>query len=231
VWIEPVIEGRAVQAAPLSYALSRTSLPLFCYKIAVKHPVLLVHGIWDVGARFDRLRSVLEAADIGPIEALDLAPNDGSGRIEELASQLDRAATNLLERAGVLHLDLVGFSMGALVSRYWLQRMGGKERTRRFVSISGPHNGTLTAFAMRKAGVVQMRPKSELIAALDADPDPWGACEVHTLWTPYDLMIVPAKSSRLPKVAHEHVIPVALHRWMITDRRALSEIVTILRER
>lgn len=191
-------------------------------------PVLLVHGIWDQGVRFDRMRAGLERAGRGPVAALDLSPNDGSGTIEALAEQVDRVARELLERSGASQLDLVGFSMGALVSRYWVQRLGGKERARRFVSISGPHHGTLTAFAMKKAGVMQMRPKSPMLAALEADRDPWGAVEVHTLWTPYDLMIVPPHSSQLPGVAKDHRLTIALHRWMITHPRAIERVCSIL---
>jgi triacylglycerol lipase len=185
--------------------------------------VLLVHGIWDAGERFDRMRSALEEAGLADVRTIDLSPNDGSGLIEELASQVESAARDL-----EAPFDVVGFSMGALVTRYWVQKLGGKERARRFVSISGPHAGTMTAFAMAKAGVRQMRPKSALLSELDADPDPWGRCEVHTLWTPYDLMIVPARSSRLSRAAYDHCLPVPLHRWMITHPRAIKTVISIL---
>lgn len=193
-------------------------------------PVLLVHGIWDRGARFDRMRAALAIAGRSPVEAIDLSPNDGSGTIESLALQVERAASELLAKAGGGKLDLVGFSMGALVSRYWVQRMSGKTRVRRFVSISGPHAGTMTAFAVSKPGVVQMRPRSPLLAELDADPDPWGEVEVHTMWTPYDLMIVPPRSSRLRGAVRDHCLRIALHRWMITHPRAIETVVSILRE-
>ncbi len=191
------------------------------------HPVLLVHGIWDQGARFDRMRAALASAGHRTTKALDLSPNDGSGTIERLASQVDEAAAEVLSTAGAEKLDLIGFSMGALVSRYWVQRMRGRSCVRRFVSISGPHQGTMTAFAMRKAGVMQMRPRSALLAELSADPDPWGAVEVHTVWTPYDLMIVPARSSQLPG-ARDHCLEIALHRWMVTHPRAIERVVSIL---
>lgn len=190
----------------------------------------MVHGIWDQGARFDRMRAALAIAGHAPIRAIDLSPNDGSGTIESLALQVEHAASELLAAAGEQKLDLVGFSMGALVSRYWVQRSSGKTRVRRFVSISGPHAGTVTAFAMGKAGVVQMRPNSPLLAELDADPDPWGEVEVHTMWTPYDLMIVPPRSSRLRGAARDHCLRIALHRWMITHPRAIERVVSILRE-
>lgn len=185
--------------------------------------VLLVHGIWDAGERFDRMRAAMVDAGLPDVRAIDLAPNDGSAPIESLARQVERAAGELPDP-----LDVVGFSMGALVTRYWVQRLHGKARARRFVSISGPHAGTLTAFAIAKRGVRQMRPKSPLLAELDADPDPWGRCEVHTVWTPYDLMIVPARSSRLRRAAYDHCIPIALHRWMITHPRAIRTVLSIL---
>lgn len=191
-------------------------------------PVLLVHGIWDDGTRFDAMTRALKAAGVGAIAALDLAPNDGRAPIQALASQVDSAAATLLERSGGDRLDLVGFSMGALVSRYWVQRLGGKERVRRFISISGPHHGTLTAYALPLAGARQMRPHSELLLDLAADKDPWGLVEVHTVWTPFDLMILPPRSSRLPDTYSDHRLPVPMHRYMITDRRALARVAEIL---
>ncbi len=191
-------------------------------------PALLVHGIWDDGARFDVMRAALEARGVGPIAAIDLWPNDGSARIERLAEQVDAAARGLLEASGAPRLDVVGFSMGALVSRFWVQRLGGKRLARRFVSISGPHAGTATAWALPKAGVRQMRPGSSLLIELAADDDPWGPVEVHSVWTPYDLMILPPRSSRLDKSHGEHRLPVPMHRWMITDRRAVEAVSSIL---
>ncbi|HJL18639.1 MAG TPA: alpha/beta fold hydrolase [Sandaracinaceae bacterium LLY-WYZ-13_1] len=188
-------------------------------------PTLLVHGIWDDGARFDRLRAALERAGAPRVEALDLWPNDGSAPIERLAAQVQARA----DAMGVERIDLVGFSMGALVGRWWLQRMGGRDRVRRFVSISGPHHGTATAWALSRAGVRQMRPGSPLLADLASDEDPWGEVEVHSIWTPWDLMIVPPRSSRLRGARGEHRIGVPLHRWMIRHPEAVSTVVRVLR--
>ncbi|MBX3273697.1 MAG: lipase [Sandaracinaceae bacterium] len=193
-----------------------------------ERPTLLVHGIWDEGACFASMRAGLERAGLGPVEALDLSPNDGSARIERLAEQVDEAASALLARAAAPRLDVVGFSMGALVSRYWLQRLGGKQRARRFVSIAGPHAGTATAWALPKDGVRQMRPGSSLLRELAADEDPWGEVEVHCVFTPFDLMIVPSSSCRLPGCASEHRLLVPLHRFMITAPEAIATVASIL---
>jgi len=185
-------------------------------------PVLCVHGIWDTGAVFAAMRDWLLGRGWSQVVALDLHPADGTADIPELAEQVAAAAQKL---GGPC--DLVGFSMGALVSRYWLQRLGGRERVRRFVSISGPHRGTLTAMLSGKPGAVQMRPNSELLAGLFADPDPWGRCEVHAFWTPFDLMIVPAGSSALPG-ARERRFNVPLHPMMLSSREVIAAVAEVL---
>ena len=70
--------------------------------------------------------------------------------------------------------------MGSLVTRTWIQRHRGKARVRKFVSISGPHAGTMTAYFSGKAGARRMRPGSALLTELAANPDPWGEVEVHS---------------------------------------------------
>ena len=76
-----------------------------------------------------------------------------------------------------------------------------------------------------------MRPDSALLKDLAGDPDPWGPVEVHAFWTPRDLMILPPKSSRLPRVKAERTFPgVYLHRWMVTDPTVLDAVAAVLAE-
>jgi triacylglycerol lipase len=185
---------------------------------------LLVHGIWDTGKKLDVLARALEAGGVPRVHRVDLLPNDGSASIPDLARLVERAA----EGMGEARIDVVGFSMGALVSRYFIQRMSGRQRVRRFVSIAGPHAGTALARFLPGEGVRDMRRASALVRELASDPDPWGDVEVHTIWTPYDLMIRPTSSSQLAKSKSDTRIPAVLHRLLITDRRSLSRVTEIL---
>ena len=187
--------------------------------------VLIVHGIWDSAARIAPLAAALRARGFDDVRTFDLSPNDGRARIDQLAEQAAREADALRPEP----LDLIGFSMGALVARYYLQRLGGKARVRRFVSISGPHAGTLTAYGLGFAGVRQMRPGSALLRELQLDPDPFGAVQVHCLYTPWDLMILPPRSGVLPGAHSVHSLPVRLHRWMLTDARVAERVAGLLR--
>jgi triacylglycerol lipase len=191
-------------------------------------PVLIVHGIWDSRLRVRSLEHGLVSRGFQHARAFDLNPKDGRAPIAALAEQTKREADALLAEHGG-PIDLVGFSMGALVSRYYLQKLGGKACVRRFISVSGPQQGTFTAYALPLAGLRDMRPGSALIRELEADSDAFGNVEVHCLYTPYDAMIVPATSSVLRGAKSVQKIALPMHRMMITHRAGLDAIASILR--
>jgi triacylglycerol lipase len=194
-------------------------------------PVLLVHGIWDSAARLEPLRAGLSTRGVTRVGALDLSPNDGRAHIEALGEQVDREARTLMATHGAEQIDLVGFSMGALVSRWWIQRSNGRHLVRRFISLAGPHQGTVTAYALPLEGVREMRPGSALLRDLASDTDPWGAVEAHAFYTPYDLMVVPGRSGVLRGARTVRAVPVKLHRWMLSDSTVLDAVARILTRR
>jgi triacylglycerol lipase len=191
-------------------------------------PILIAHGIWDSEDRIGPLKDGLLARGFAHVHAFTFEPRDGRGPLAELARQIQREAEQLRTQHEADRIDLVGFSMGALTSRYYIQRLDGKRTIRRFVSISGPHRGTLTAYGLPFDGVRDMRPGSALIRDLETDSDPWGAVEAHCIYTPLDLTIIPATSSELHGARSTHRIPVGVHRWMIRDPRVLDLTAQLL---
>ncbi|QSJ16875.1 triacylglycerol lipase [Nostoc sp. UHCC 0702] len=190
------------------------------------NPVLLVHGIEDTGAVFDKMAAHLRQQGWS-VYTLDLVPNNGDAGLDVLAKQLaDYVAANFgLEQP----LDLIGFSMGGIVSRYYVQRLGGINRVQRFITISSPHHGTVIAYASQRRGCMQMRPNSVFIKDLNSDAAMLRHLNFTSIWTPYDLMIVPTSSSQLP-IGKEVILPVALHSWMLADSRCLAAVATALTE-
>ena len=191
-------------------------------------PVLLVHGIDDTIAVFDTLRDYLRDRGWPAVHALDLLPNNGDTGLDQLAEQVHDYVEQQLSRAP--QIDLVGFSMGGLVGRYYIQRLGGLQRVRRFVTLSSPHNGTWTAFLRSNIGVSQMRPNSEFLRDLNDTVGELAQVEFASVWTPYDLMIVPTESSRLP-IGMMRQLPVWAHPLMVSDERSLATVAEFLGDR
>lgn len=193
---------------------------------STKKPVLLIHGIGDTGLVFSKMTTYLRDRGWSEIHTLDLVPCNGDLGLDELASQIKDYVDLYLAAAD--QIDLVAFSMGGIVSRYYLQRLGGLSKVRHFVTLASPHNGTWTGYFRQNLGVRQMRPNSPLLEDLNQSLDDLAQVNFVSLWTPYDLMIVPANSSYLP-VGTMMQLPVLAHPFMLTDPRSLNVVAQILR--
>jgi triacylglycerol esterase/lipase EstA (alpha/beta hydrolase family) len=189
-----------------------------------QNPVLLVHGINDTGAVFNKMASYLREQGLS-VHTVDLVPNNGAEVLDKLAQQVANYISTTFEAKQPF--DLVGFSMGGLVSRYYIQRLGGIDRVQRFITISSPHKGTIVAYGTWLAGAVQMRPNSDFINDLNSDVEMLKQLNFTSIWTPYDLMILPAESSQLG-IDKEVILPVILHPLMLTDIRALRIVAKAL---
>ncbi|MBE8966853.1 triacylglycerol lipase [Nostocales cyanobacterium LEGE 12452] len=189
-----------------------------------RNPVLLIHGIDDTEAVFHRMAAQLRLEGWS-VYSLNLVPNNGDVGLDELAKQVADYVTATF--APEQRLDLIGFSMGGIVSRYYVQRLGGINRVQRFITIASPHYGTVVAYGSRRPGCLQMRPDSIFLKDLNSDAVMLGQLDFTSIWTPYDLMIVPANSSQMP-VGSQVVVPVTLHPWMLTDPRSLAVVTAAL---
>lgn len=194
-------------------------------EVSQRCPLLLVHGIGDTGSVFNRMIAYLRDRGWSEIHTIDLTPNNGDIGLERLAQQVRTyVETNL---AYAKAIDVIGFSMGGIVSRYYIQRLAGAQRVRHFITLSSPHKGTWTGYFRQNPGVRQMRPGSDFLQDLNKTVHELQQVMFTSLWTPYDLMIVPANSSQLP-VGNMAQLPVLAHPWMLTDQRVLAAIAAIL---
>jgi triacylglycerol lipase len=191
-----------------------------------RNPVLLIHGITDTTLVFRQMTAYLSAQGFS-VHSFDLTPNNGAMPLDKLAVQVADYIAKSFDPEQPL--DLIGFSMGGIVSRYYIQRLGGLERVQRFISIAAPNNGTFTAYLSKRPGCVQMRPDSPLLRDLNQDSAMLNRLNFTVIWTPYDLMIVPPNSSQMPE-AKEVVVSTRFHGWIPADQRCLQAVAKALSE-
>jgi triacylglycerol lipase len=191
------------------------------------YPVLLVHGIDDSGVRFRKLRTFLQAQGFEPVYAMDIIPPDGSISFEAMGKQIQDSVIALQQKTGAQKVDIVAYSMGALAVRHFLHRLDGRLSVRRFISLAGPHHGTLMAYFRQNVGSRQMRPGSQFLQELNAEGGKWGDVEIHSFWSRWDLMVFPATSSILEQ-AYNRTFNVLVHPWMTSDRRVMEAVVQTL---
>ncbi|MEL4898153.1 esterase/lipase family protein [Crocosphaera sp. Alani8] len=186
-----------------------------------RNPVLLVHGIYNTSAKFNRMTKYL--TNLGwVVHRLSLKPNNGNGHLEKLAQQVNDYVNNNFDRKQPI--DLVGFSMGGLVTRYYLQRLGGIRKVQRYINISAPNHGTVTAYILPNPGIKQMRPKSQFLQDLNKDvKTTLDSIDVTVIWTPFDLMIFPPSSSKMG-IGKEIKLPIPIHEQMVKHNQILKTI-------
>lgn len=183
--------------------------------------VILVHGIFNRGGIMSRLgRALTEAGHT--CFAPSLKPCDARTGLPALAEQLREFVDSTLP--GDSPAAIVGLSMGAIVSRYYLQELNGSERTRAFFSIAGPHAGTRMAYFYPSIGVRELRPNSVFLQRLQTTVTRLAKVQTTCYWTPYDMMIRPLASTRLPGADHVR-IPSPFHSLLVFDRRLHRDVV------
>ncbi|MEP2776122.1 MAG: alpha/beta fold hydrolase [Luteolibacter sp.] len=182
--------------------------------------VVMVHGIFEDGKAFDSLKSRFENHGI-ECYVPKLTPADGRGGLDKLAENLKQ---NIDTEFGETEpIAVVAFSMGGLVSRHYLQKLGGAQRCEAFVTVSTPHHGTKVAYTYPSKGAQQMRPGSPFLRDLEESEDTLGNMPIVSYRTPMDLIILPTESSvwdRAENCSHT----VALHPMMLHTRSVLDDI-------
>ena len=154
-----------------------------------KPPVILLHGFIDNRSVFVLLRRNLAQHGRQHIESLNYSPLTCD--IRTAAELLGRHIEEICERTGQRQVDIVGHSLGGLIARYYVQRLGGDHHVRTLVTLGTPHSGTRVAPLANAHPIVrQMRPGSELIEELR---EPATGCRTHfvSFWSDLDPLMDP----------------------------------------
>ena len=186
-----------------------------------KRPIFLIHGLWNNPELFAKLIKKIKKDDY-ELHSPHLPHKYGRTSLKRLARDLDSKIEELV--GSEIEIDIVGFSMGGLISRFWLQNCDGFLRTKRFFSIGTPHLGTYTAqmvpsFLM--PGIAEMKRGSTLLSQLNNDLTSLEKIECTSFYTKWDLMSFPGWQAKL-SIGESYQLPVMTHKELITNSRSLE---------
>ena len=188
---------------------------------STKRTIVLVHGLWNNPQLFDKLIDKINQDDYELL--IPFLPHKfGKTSLENLAKDLDCQIKTMIDPG--IEIDLVGFSMGGLISRVWLQHYNGFSRTKRFFSIGTPHNGSYTAQLIPSwlfKGIAEMKKGSYLLTKLNDDLSALEKVECMSFYTKWDLMSFPGWHSKL-SVGNSQQLPVLTHKELITNPTSLD---------
>lgn len=162
-------------------------------------PVLLVPGYGGATGGLERLAAGLQ---IGGRRTEVVRPSDPTGDLRTQAAELGAVVDRLLA-AGAPSVDVVGYSAGGVVVRWWVEELGGASQARRVVTLASPHAGSDLAALGAGVGSAacpeacrQLDPDSDLLRRLPPDEVSAGP-RWTAVWTEDDRTVVPPDSGRL----------------------------------
>lgn len=192
-------------------------------------PILLVHGIVDNHSIFTMMDRSLRRRGFSDLSSFDysLLTKDVRQTAGDLAAAIERLCTV----SGYDRIHVIGHSLGGLISRYYVQRLGGDARVDTLVTLGTPHGGTVWARAGRVVPLInQLRPESDVIAEL-AEPAPGCRTRFVAFYSDLDHLIVPSRNARIehPDLDAENVSVRRIgHLSMPHNSRIASEIASTL---
>ncbi|MGW1716287.1 esterase/lipase family protein [Streptomyces sp. NPDC002156] len=158
-----------------------------------KPPVVLLHGFIDNRSVFVLLRRSLAQHGRQQVESLNYSPLTCD--IRTAAELLGRHIEEICRRTGHPQVDIVGHSLGGLIARYYVQRLGGDFRVRTLVTLGTPHSGTRVApLADAHPIVRQMRPGSQVLEELRL-PAPGCRTRFVSFWSDLDQLMDPPQTA------------------------------------
>lgn len=152
--------------------------------------LVFVHGLGANRSSFLALRAYLRACGHDRQIAFNYR---SSGSIDSMALRLKRELDSEV-RGG--RIDIVAHSMGGLVARSYLQRLGGERRVDRLITLGTPHRGTHAANFVPSALVRQLLPDSRFMRDLNALPAP--TTRTTSIVAGRDLLVQPVDAARCP---------------------------------
>jgi pimeloyl-ACP methyl ester carboxylesterase len=145
---------------------------------------------------FTVFRRALHRRGFGVVHAVNYGLFTGD--LRDAARELHDHVERLCEATGADKVHIVGHSLGGVIARYFVQRMGGSARVDTLVTLGSPHAGTIGAYLIPTALGRQLRPGSPLLTELD---EPALGCTTRFLvvWSRMDQMVVPQRNARLQR--------------------------------
>ena len=189
-----------------------------------RNPILLIHGLWNTSNIFSSITSKLDENGI-EYYAPTLNHSYGMTSIVDLTNILNEL---ILEKYGLeKKIDILGFSMGGIIGRYWIQKFNGHKRTRRFISIGSPHKGTLIAQFVPKypfRGISEMKINSKFLNELANNDIYLDHIECINFFTYWDLMVFPGWWTNL-NFGKKISVKVYKHRNLVRNKSVVEKII------
>jgi triacylglycerol lipase len=195
---------------------------------AASTPIILLHGWFHNRSAFVVMRRSLKRFGFRSVDTMNY--NVIGHNVQELAAQLAVHVDEILEQTGATHVYLIGHSLGGLVARYYIQKLGGHEKVHTCITLGTPHRGTHAAWIGRGKTMKQLRPNSILIRQLSRSVRAMPVRFV-SFYSNLDSLVLPVSNAKItePALHARNILVKDLgHLSLLISRPLIRSIAEIL---
>jgi triacylglycerol lipase len=205
-----VVTGAAMSLAPATAATA-----------ALGTPVIFVHGYTGNASNWTTALSVFRA---GGFTRLYTYEYNWAGSNQVSAAGLRAFVDSVRRQTGASKVAIVNHSMGGLVTRWYLEELGGSPNVSHVASIAGANHGTTFAGAcLFNISCVEMYPGSLFLLDLAGGDETPGDARYGTWYSPCDGVIIPYTSTPLGGATNT-LVSCQTHIGFLTDTTVLTQI-------
>ena len=195
--------------------------------MSTRNPIILIHGLWNTADIFSFITSELDELGIEYF-APTLKHEYGMTSIIELTNRFNEL---ILAKYGLeKEIDVLGFSMGGIIGRYWITKLNGFKRTRRFITVGSPHKGTLTSQLVPKypfKGISEMKINSIFLKQLSNYDYLLNDISCISFFTYWDIMVFPGWRANL-NAGEKISLQIYKHKNLVRNPAAVKIIIDSL---
>ena len=199
---------------------------------ALRHgerPIILCHGYMHNRSAFLLMGHRLKQAGRNNVVAINFGPF--SEEVPHFAERLSEAVNLATVHSGCDKVDLVGHSMGGLVVRYYIEKLGGAASVNAAVTIGAPHRGTKTAALGIFKSSKQFRPDSSLITGFERPVAGSVAADMTAIRSDFDSIVLPSEAACLPEPYANVKVDGVGHVALLFSSRVFDEVRQALSEK
>ena len=177
-------------------------------------PVVLVHGLGGNRGLWWPLRLFLRMN--GHRRTYAFGYEDGT--IEDHAEGLKGFVDSILRSTKEAKVDIVAHSLGGIISRYAIQRIGLSHRVRTLVTLATPHQGTYAAWYANTTLTRPLRPESEIIHNLNAEDLTDYPMRFFSFYSDRDVYVIPAEGMTHPSAENVFLPDVSHSQYLVSPQ-------------
>ena len=186
-------------------------------------PVVLVHGLAGNRGAWWPFRLFMKVLGHRRVYAFGYE----KGTIEEHAALLKDFMVEVCKVTGVQQVDVVAHSLGGLISRYAIQKLGMADSVRTLITMATPHQGTYAALYANTTLTLPMRPSSEMINDLNSEDLSAFRNRFFTLYSDRDVYVLPHEMMTHP-AAENIFVPDISHSQYLLSPQVFRVVASLL---